>query len=181
MAELPDGLLSAVKSYLNVTWQDEATDAKITGYISRGMARLQNIAGAPLDFITEGQPRALLLDYCRYANAQALEVFEKNFMSELLELNLCTQAPVIDGLTVILTASGGGTRAAAAPTPAAGNSYMYRVGDALELPGRLDICAPGDWSCWDGISDIPAERGQDVVIVEVNDGYKAERAGKATV
>jgi hypothetical protein len=84
-------LLSDVKDYLNITWQDEKTDQKITGYINRGMARLQFIAGAPLDFTAENLPRALLFDYCRYANSQALEVFETNFQSELLELNLMNQ------------------------------------------------------------------------------------------
>jgi len=87
---MPDmtALLSDVKDYLNITWQDEKTDKKITGYINRGMARLQFIAGASLDFEKEDLSRSLLLDYCRYANSQALEVFEINFQSELLELNL---------------------------------------------------------------------------------------------
>ena len=87
---MPDitALLSDVKDYLNITWQDERTDKEITGYINRGMKRLQDIAGASLDFEAEDLPRSLLFDYCRYANSQALEVFEINFQSELLELNL---------------------------------------------------------------------------------------------
>lgn len=82
-------LLTAVKSYLHITWTDD--DEMLTGFISRGKARLDDIAGTALDYEKEGQPRALLLDYCRYANAQALEVFEKNFSSELLTLHLDTQ------------------------------------------------------------------------------------------
>lgn len=81
-------LLSDVKNYLHITWEDPGTDKNITGYIKRGMARLQKIAGVPLDFTEEGQPRALLFDYCRYANSNALEMFEKNFISELLDLNI---------------------------------------------------------------------------------------------
>lgn len=84
---VPEQLVSAVKSELQITWQDAATDAKITGYIERGMMRLQKIAGAALDFTTEDTPRQLLFDYCRYANSQALEVFEANFKSSLVNLN----------------------------------------------------------------------------------------------
>jgi len=81
-------LLIDIKDYLHITWNDETTDKNITGYINRGKARLQEIAGVSLDFTVEDTPRTLLFDYCRYANSQALEVFEKNFKSELLALHL---------------------------------------------------------------------------------------------
>lgn len=73
---------------MHVTWEDYETDLNLTGIINRGMARLQEIAGATLDFTIEGQPKSLLLDYCRYANSHALEMFEKNFQSELLSLHI---------------------------------------------------------------------------------------------
>lgn len=85
---MPEGLLDDVKDYLHISWQDEKTDKNITGYIKRGMARLQEIAGVPLNFNEEDLPKSLLLDYCRYANSQALEMFEKNFLSEIMSLNL---------------------------------------------------------------------------------------------
>lgn len=82
----PKGLLSAVKDYLHITWADD--DAAITGYIQRGIARLNRIASTELDYTAEDLPRQLLFDYCRYANSQALEVFEENFRGELLDLHL---------------------------------------------------------------------------------------------
>lgn len=183
MADLPEGLLDTVKSYLNITWQDAATDTKITGYINRGMARLQKIAGAPLDFTKEDQARMLLLDYCRYANSQALEVFEKNFQAELLDLNLSTQAPVIDNLAVIASPdSSGGYNVTVAPEQDDGDSYVYQVGAGLALPKRLDICAPGTvWTAWDGVSPITAASGQQIMVVEVNDAFEAERAGTVII
>lgn len=183
MADLPEGLLNAVKAYLKITWQDEATDAEINGYINRGMARLQQIAGAPLDFTEEGQPRALLLDYCRYARSQALEVFEKNFEAELLDLHFSTQAPVIDALTVIASPDQfGGCAITVTPKADEGNSYVYRVGIDLTLPERLDVCAPGNiWTEWDGISPVAAVSGQQILIVEISSNYEAERAGMVTV
>lgn len=89
-------LLQDAKDYLHITWQDEKTDKNLTGIIKRGMARLKDVAGvSTLDFSEEDLPRTLLLDYCRYANSHALEMFETNFQSELLSLHLKYQAQII--------------------------------------------------------------------------------------
>lgn len=85
---MPTDLLSDVRSYLRITWQDSEVDKNLLGMISRGMARLQEIAGVSLDFTKEELPKTLLLDYCRYANSHALEMFEENFASELLSLHI---------------------------------------------------------------------------------------------
>lgn len=84
-------LLKPIKEYLRITWDDEVTDNNIKGYIARGKARLQDIAGVSLDFEEENLARTLLFDYCRYANSQALEMFEKNFLSELISLRISSQ------------------------------------------------------------------------------------------
>ena len=84
-------LLADIKIYLHISWVDVNTDIKLIGMINRGMARLRTIAGASLDFSAEDIPRALLFDYVRYANSQALEMWEKNFASELRSLHDGTQ------------------------------------------------------------------------------------------
>ncbi|WP_039653756.1 hypothetical protein [Clostridium tyrobutyricum] len=89
---ITEQLLPEIKRYLHITWDDENTDNNLKGFINRGMARLTEIAGvSSLDFTLEDQPKTLLLDYCRYANSHALEMFEKNFASELLSLNIKCQ------------------------------------------------------------------------------------------
>lgn len=85
---MSESLLNDVKAYLHINWQDSDMDINLTGILSRGMARLQEIAGVPLDFTKEDLPKSLLLDYCRYANSHALEMFEVNFASELLSLHI---------------------------------------------------------------------------------------------
>ena len=93
-------LLEAVKNYLDITWVDPVGDKKLTGIISRGMARLQDIAGVSLDFELEESPKTLLLDYCRYANSQALEMFEKNFASELMSLHIDSQVNAMEDVVI---------------------------------------------------------------------------------
>ena len=79
-------LLNNVKDYLKITWDDE--DNNLQGIISRGKNYLQDLTGTELDFEVEGQPKSLLLDYCRYAYNNALEYFEENFHKEILRLQL---------------------------------------------------------------------------------------------
>lgn len=88
MANYED-ILSEVKSYLQIDWDTD--DLALLSIIKRGERRLNHIAGSELTYEEASEERALLLDYVRYARSQALEVFEKNFSAELLELHYTTQ------------------------------------------------------------------------------------------
>ena len=81
---LPEGLLSDVKNYLNITWDDEATDRKISGLIASGMVYLDLKYGKEADYTSDGMPRTLLMEYVRYARDSALDVFENNYQALIL-------------------------------------------------------------------------------------------------
>lgn len=81
-------MLSEVKTYLRITWGDD--DAMLESLISRGKRKLEELAGAELDFETEGLARSLLLDYVRYAYNNASEYWEENFRFDILRLQLMT-------------------------------------------------------------------------------------------
>lgn len=84
--DLPPGLLDDVKNYLNITWDDAATDANVSGLIASGMAYLDGKLGEAGDYTVDGLPRTLLLEYCRYGRDSALDVFENNYRSMLLDM-----------------------------------------------------------------------------------------------
>ena len=86
MAELPEGLLEAVRNYLDISWVDADGDKKLTGIISRGMKKIDSIAGEACDYTAEDNPRELLFDYCRYVRSNALDEFMTNYLPELLSL-----------------------------------------------------------------------------------------------
>jgi hypothetical protein len=77
-------MLEELKSYLKITWNDE--DTSLNRLIEQGKAYLNDLMGVTLDYDSEGQPKSLLLDYCRYAYNNALEYFEENFQKEILRL-----------------------------------------------------------------------------------------------
>jgi hypothetical protein len=88
MAELPSGLLEAVRNYLDITWTDASGDTKLTGIIFRGMKYLDGVAGEALDYTVEDKPRELLMDYCRYVRSNALDEYMTNYLPELLTLQM---------------------------------------------------------------------------------------------
>ena len=81
-------LLDEVKNYLDITWDDNETDLKLNGMIERGKKYLNRVAGKELDFDAEDKPKELLFDYCRYVRSNALEMFQQNYLHELLSLQI---------------------------------------------------------------------------------------------
>lgn len=79
-------LLDDLKNYLDITWEDSQTDLKLGGMIERGKKYLNKVAGKELDFDVEDKPKELLFDYCRYVRSNALEMFQQNYLHELLSL-----------------------------------------------------------------------------------------------
>ena len=86
MRELPEGLLDDIKVYLDITWDDEQTNRRITGLIEDGMAYLDDKLGEAGDYLSPGYPRTLLKEYVRYARDAALDVFENNYQSLILAM-----------------------------------------------------------------------------------------------
>lgn len=93
---LPEGLLDAVKNNLDITWTDDAGDAKLTGIITRGMKYLNTAAGRTLDYTAEDKPRELLMEYCRYVRSNALDEFQTNYLHELLTLQIQAEVGTYD-------------------------------------------------------------------------------------
>jgi hypothetical protein len=85
---LPEGLLDAVRNYLDIMWEDGAGDEKLSGIIARGIKYIDGVAGAAQDYADEDKPRELLLDYCRYVRSNALDEFQANYLHELLSLQI---------------------------------------------------------------------------------------------
>nr|DAL71022.1 MAG TPA: Head Tail Connector Protein [Caudoviricetes sp.] len=84
-------MLQDTRNYLDITYEDNDTDVKLLGIIRRGADYLDRVAGTPQDYNTDSAAKSLLLDYCRYARNNALELFEQNFRAELIMLRIGVQ------------------------------------------------------------------------------------------
>lgn len=85
-ADVTPALLADVKNYLNITWDDTATDDKVRGLIASASVYLDSKGGGMLDYEKDGMPRTLLMEYARYMRDEALDVFENNYMSMILAM-----------------------------------------------------------------------------------------------
>lgn len=79
-------LIDELKFNLGIIGTDQ--DTNLQSIIARGEARLDGLTGVTLDFESEGLPKDLLLEFCRYAYNNAVEYFEENFSKEILRLQL---------------------------------------------------------------------------------------------
>lgn len=77
-------LLAAIKTYLQITWEDANTDARISELILAGAAYLDNKLCGDGNYAEPGIERTLLFEYVRYARDGATDVFENNYRSMIL-------------------------------------------------------------------------------------------------
>jgi len=99
---LPEGLIEAVRNHLDITWDDAVGDEKLSGIIARGIKYIDGIAGSAMDYTIEDKPRELLFDYCRYVRSNALDEFQKNYLHELLSLQISEEVKAYEIANPIL-------------------------------------------------------------------------------
>ena len=80
-------LIDTLKDYLDITWDDLHTDAKLGGILARAQAKICAYAGVEsLDFADGTDEQQLLFDLCRYVYNNASEDFEDNYRADLIML-----------------------------------------------------------------------------------------------
>lgn len=105
--------------------------------------------------------------FAEYIDAIAVYTFGEN--DTLGTLTVTSAAGTITGDTAITVT----------PAKASGNSYKYKVADnATSVTYNQNVQT---WTAWDGTSDIEATSGKTITVVECDAGYKAKKAGTATV
>jgi len=81
-----DELLKDLKLTLDVTWEDEDTDLKLTRILDRAKASLDEYAGEEINYDSDKVARQLVLDMSRYIWNNVAEEFKTNFGADLLQL-----------------------------------------------------------------------------------------------
>lgn len=81
-----NALLDELKLYLDITWEDQHTDAKLSGILARAQTKICAYAGETVEFSEGSEELQLLLDMCRYVYNNASEDFETNYLPDLLML-----------------------------------------------------------------------------------------------
>ena len=79
-------MLEELKSYLGIEYSD--SDTTLSLQLSSSQRYFAKLCGCVLDFETNSDYKELLFERCRYANANALELFEQNYKLELTRIRL---------------------------------------------------------------------------------------------
>lgn len=77
--------LEDVKNELDVTYDNPQTDRKLTGILCRAESKIRKYTGISDDTDFNPEEEELIINYCRYAYNNALEMFEANFQREINE------------------------------------------------------------------------------------------------
>ncbi len=91
---ISEELLTAAKNYLDITWDDTDTDAKLRGQLQRGMAYISAKTGVDSNSSAFAGDNAdlraqeLLFNYLLYDRAGAANEFKKNYASDILGLKM---------------------------------------------------------------------------------------------
>lgn len=82
-------------------------------------------------------------------------------------------------VTSVAGTASGDTKLTVSPDKDTGNVYKYKVAASATAvtPGQ----SVQSWTLWDGTSDITAETGKVITLVEATSDYKAVKAGSVTV
>jgi len=76
-------LLDSVRAYLNINWPDENRDARLRQVLLAGMAYIDSLMPAPLDYTIDGEAQSLLLIYVMYDESHAADDFGKNYAARI--------------------------------------------------------------------------------------------------
>jgi hypothetical protein len=82
-------------------------------------------------------------------------------------------------VTSVAGSASGDTKITVSPSLEEGHSYKYKVGNGVNLPAYGAFAR--NYTTWDGVSDITAATGKQILIIECDSDYLAVKAGIATV
>lgn len=179
-AFVPDGFVAFVpEGKLGNTWfgmtpeelaQMEARDVDITILPSGVAVAVQTTYDTTMQTTTT-VAETLLPSYERMDSVYLLATgtIDDGGDGELAELTVTSAAGAVSGDTAI----------GVSPALTSGNSYKYKVGDvAQSVTYGKNVQT---WTAWDGSTDITAETGKVITIVECDSAYHAVKAGSVAV
>ena len=89
---VPTTLLSEVKNYLGITWNDSDLDTQLTGMIRRGIAYISSKTGVEVTAYTgedvNYRAQELLFNYVLYDRAGSVNEFKTNYQRDLIGLRM---------------------------------------------------------------------------------------------
>lgn len=91
MANVDATVMAAVRRKLNVSWEDETTNARLDDVVATVSPRLSSLLGYPVDhpfMEADGAAWGLFLNGCLYEFSDAWDDFTSNYADEILSTRM---------------------------------------------------------------------------------------------
>ena len=83
---VPTDFLEECRQHLNITWEDDETDAKVIGEILDAEVTMNHKLGAEIDYTQNGQEHRLFLAYLLFLHNDCQNEFDKAYGGEILQV-----------------------------------------------------------------------------------------------
>ena len=79
-------LVEILKQELYITWDDEATDKRLTRIVGSAIQTMNHKIGSDVDYTVEGMEQNLFINYCVYAYNGCVNEFDTNYFNEIMQV-----------------------------------------------------------------------------------------------
>lgn len=79
-------LFKLLKNELNITWEEEETNLRLSRIIANAMLTMNRKLGLDIDYTESGQEQELFLAYCVYVYNNCANQFDENYLNEIMQI-----------------------------------------------------------------------------------------------
>lgn len=79
-------LFAMLKNELNITWDDEETDLRLSRIVANAVITMNFKLGADIDYTENGMEQELFLAYCVYVWNDCANEFDENYLNDIYQL-----------------------------------------------------------------------------------------------
>lgn len=79
-------LYETLRNELNITWDDEETESRLTRIITNAVVTMNRKIGSDIDYSIAGPEQELFLAYCVYVYNNCANQFDENYLNEIMQI-----------------------------------------------------------------------------------------------
>ena len=83
-----DTLFKMLKNELNITWDDEETELRLSRIVLNATKVMDRKLGATIDYSLPGQEQELFIAYCMYVYNNVANEFDENYLNEIMQIRI---------------------------------------------------------------------------------------------
>lgn len=79
-------LFLMLKNELNITWDEEETNLRLSRIVENAVLTMNRKLGATIDYSEPGQEQELFIAYCMYVYNNCANQFDEHYLNEIMQI-----------------------------------------------------------------------------------------------